>query len=1020
MRFNFLFILLFLPAIVMSQNLQTLSSNQRVVLEGEIQGQPGIPECGTILITDELIEKAIENTRLLRPEVYDLMVKAKLDKSLVTSVSDTVGTLRDFFVVNIDQSPQNNWIFDVVTAELRAVGELSQVWVDTTELANEHVTQTEVDSLLEFLEIRTPSGSRDPSRGIIELDNEFFGPPPNIDGDGITDFLIVDIKDGFEPGGTFIAGFFFTNDQRFNNEGSNKRDLLYIDSFPGIFFNGRRSLGTVLSTLAHEYQHLIHHGFDPDETTFVNEGLSEMAEVICGFSLRSPTFYFNNTDMPLFMWEKDKLEHPSRAALFTLYYDEQLGDLALKKVVQESANGKAGISNVMNQLNVGFSFNDMFKSWSIANYLNNLKVDPRFGYFFPISGRPSAVFDHSDPNQNIQNQTVNPLAVDYIAYLAGDSLEITFNSPSSLDIKAIKLGPGVNQVEDVRVGAKYSLPDFGNTINKVIFAVINTNSSIATYSYNSQGNISGFLAEIAYDDGTPDPFSGNANFLTFGNNNQGFGWAVKFVPEVPNNKLVSAKIYAAFDQEFQGSSTPANAPKDFLFHVWNNRNGEPGNDIIGPFLVSTNRSAFTGDFLEVDLSAFEKLLTNLGTIYLGFTENDSIGTAVGMDSTTSENFTYAFFGPTHPNIPNQWRAMSDLTVKSSDGSSKPLAGWNMMMRATFEYLDTSVPSFTAGFFQNPIFSEQLDVFVVGSTKLNPDNLTATLTQGTDSTPLSLAPVPNTDGLVFVDDNVTLTKSGTINIHVSGTTKFGVSVGDTTFTFNVQLLQSIQGGLIASPNRFLEVMIPKNSLETDMYLIAMEGNSNIFNEDIENSLKNKFGSIYTVSPVGYQLKRPATVNIHLDSIQLGSTSPQDLAIVYWDSEKWVELVSTLASSATVISAQTNSLGHFALVKKGTITDVALQNSEVPTNFELYQNYPNPFNPSTIMKFDLPDNAHVVLKIYNLLGREIRTLLNSNRPAGSYQVTWDGLDNSGKQVSSGIYFYRLTAGNFSKTMKMVFTR
>jgi hypothetical protein len=85
--------------------------------------------------------------------------------------------------------------------------------------------------------------------------------------------------------------------------------------------------------------------------------------------------------------------------------------------------------------------------------------------------------------------------------------------------------------------------------------------------------------------------------------------------------------------------------------------------------------------------------------------------------------------------------------------------------------------------------------------------------------------------------------------------------------------------------------------------------------------------------------------------------------------------------------------------------------------LSQNYPNPFNPSTTIKYSIKDRGHVSLKIYNVAGQLVRTLVNSDMTAGAYAETWNGLSNAGTPVSSGVYFYKLVAKNFSMTKKMV---
>lgn len=94
--------------------------------------------------------------------------------------------------------------------------------------------------------------------------------------------------------------------------------------------------------------------------------------------------------------------------------------------------------------------------------------------------------------------------------------------------------------------------------------------------------------------------------------------------------------------------------------------------------------------------------------------------------------------------------------------------------------------------------------------------------------------------------------------------------------------------------------------------------------------------------------------------------------------------------------------------------------LPKTFALRQNYPNPFNPSTIIKFDLPTTSNVKLEIFNLLGQRVRTLVNERINAGYNSVNWDGKNDFGKQVSSGIYIYKIQAENFIQSKKMVFLK
>ena len=88
--------------------------------------------------------------------------------------------------------------------------------------------------------------------------------------------------------------------------------------------------------------------------------------------------------------------------------------------------------------------------------------------------------------------------------------------------------------------------------------------------------------------------------------------------------------------------------------------------------------------------------------------------------------------------------------------------------------------------------------------------------------------------------------------------------------------------------------------------------------------------------------------------------------------------------------------------------------------LEQNFPNPFNPSTTIEFGLREKGHVSLAIYDVAGHLVRILIDEERDAGAYKASWDGKNNIGSAIASGIYFYRLIVGDFVQTRKMVLLR
>ena len=97
--------------------------------------------------------------------------------------------------------------------------------------------------------------------------------------------------------------------------------------------------------------------------------------------------------------------------------------------------------------------------------------------------------------------------------------------------------------------------------------------------------------------------------------------------------------------------------------------------------------------------------------------------------------------------------------------------------------------------------------------------------------------------------------------------------------------------------------------------------------------------------------------------------------------------------------------------GTV-DVPIENMGIPDAYRLNQNYPNPFNPSTRITYAIPENANVTLKVFNMLGQEVMTLVKENQQRGNHAALFEA-----NTLATGVYFYRLEAGKFVETKKML---
>jgi hypothetical protein len=130
---------------------------------------------------------------------------------------------------------------------------------------------------------------------------------------------------------------------------------------------------------------------------------------------------------------------------------------------------------------------------------------------------------------------------------------------------------------------------------------------------------------------------------------------------------------------------------------------------------------------------------------------------------------------------------------------------------------------------------------------------------------------------------------------------------------------------------------------------------------------------------------------------------------WDNQYWYKLAAVDIHG---------NVSDYVLLGPGYVTGD--EPPEIPLASYLSQNYPNPFNPVTMIQFGLESHGGVSLRIYDPAGRLVRTLVEESRNAGHYMEEWDGRDSEGRSVASGMYFYRLQAGAFKETKKMVLLR
>ncbi|MEE9168087.1 MAG: FG-GAP-like repeat-containing protein [Candidatus Neomarinimicrobiota bacterium] len=190
--------------------------------------------------------------------------------------------------------------------------------------------------------------------------------------------------------------------------------------------------------------------------------------------------------------------------------------------------------------------------------------------------------------------------------------------------------------------------------------------------------------------------------------------------------------------------------------------------------------------------------------------------------------------------------------------------------------------------------------------------------------------------------------------------------------------------------------------------------------------NNFGAIMDMEYEGGSVTEEESYSFYYTTID-GETvagghfgRPANVDIGDMDNDGHLELVATVPWSGD--DPVDNLLGLYVFEFESTTLGIEAESpkEQLPTTFALKQNYPNPFNPVTTIAYDLPAATDVSLKVYDLLGRHVRTLVNVHQMANSYVAVWDGRDSMGAQVATGIYLYRLKTGQFSSTKKMILLR
>jgi hypothetical protein len=458
------------------------------------QTKKSYPIDGSLLLQKQYKEVADYITA--HPSMYSNM---KMQKTAAWGF--TVGSTHTWWAQNFTTSSNYQ-----VASTCRGIGTNCYVFVENSSWTNGKVNQAAVDSVINEFDNKTPAN---PNKGIYQMDVDAFGNPPDVDNDPRIIILILDIQDGYNGSGGFVAGFFAPINETSQSQ-SNQCEMYYMDCNPTDLTTSS-GLGIALETCAHEFQHMInwnYHQTNP-EITFINEGCSMLAEINCGYPPSGQSLYANEPNHYLLDWRGSNstlvLNDYARAQRFFIYWLDQFGIGIFKDIVQDNTTGIAGLSSVLTKDVRTISFPQLFTNWEIANELNNRSVDTKYGY--TLAGLPESASKLIYVPNASASDTVNRLAAEYLTFTGGSNLSITFTpqgTQNTLVVKAIEIGTSSSRVVDVPLNSTFSEPGYGSTYSTIHFAVINTDqASNQIYTYQAAQTLASNSYELKWDNTEP-------------------------------------------------------------------------------------------------------------------------------------------------------------------------------------------------------------------------------------------------------------------------------------------------------------------------------------------------------------------------------------------------------------------------------------------------------------------------------------------------------------------------------------
>ncbi len=818
------------------------------------------------------------------------------------------------------------------------------VFAEVSEYDNGNVTNFTVTKIVNSLLYNTPQMSANPNKGILTNELELFGDIPDVDNNGKLFVLLIDVRDNYNPeiSDTYVAGYFDPIDQ-VKSKG-NYSDIIYIDTNPGQTIDDY-----TLGVVAHELQHLIHYNYDNNESVWLNEGFSELAPILLGYTAHSFSRFLQNTNRKLTTFDGSLLDY-SKVGLWSFYFYKRFGIEAIKNVLRNSENSIISYKNSLNELGYPITTKTLLHDWFLANLLNNETIeDGKYSYYgedIPIL--QSEYFHANFTEGKVINGNVKPESAQYLQFNGGKNINLNMSiEKHSLASLAVIKHKDPLEIEYVDISSgKFNLEDleFGKIYDKMSLVLSWTaamdNSYDLEFSYSAVG-VGGFEEiEYSHDDDTLN------YYISLESNNIA---AEKFIFE-DDSEIAAIKFNC-------GTNTPVN------LNIYNSLEENP---------IETYRN-ITSNYQEWTIFHLDEPLPILSNTKYYF----SVGSA------TNDKFSlgYAETGNGDRNsFLSNGGSFNNLNNFSIDGGESQLDG-NWLIRTISRH----------------------EIFTESELVLNPNTL------------------------IFVEsDSIKI-----LNIENSGTEVLNWNIESMPDFININQ----NAGVLSSGRVELKIEPNFNNIEPGIYNGNIIVNSNINNDSTHIILiKRNFDEAQTTFILPTNKFENNQIKMKVFNIGLGTgefkikQNPEFLAIS--PTQGFIYDDDTLLVDLRIDSAMVTS-GNFSFIFDDGVNDIFQSlkyeremSSDILESMKLYQTAPNPFIPSkhgyTNIMIRLVKNKKTNLKIINVLGQVIKRFNFYDYSEGLHLFRWNGKNDNGKLVGSGIYFIYLEQSAKVKIKKLLLVK